>query len=530
MRRPDAQLISRARRGDIAACLEAGRKYLQGTSGFPRHVTLGLEYLQHAERVRGDDTQQLIVESLDLYEIAAHGRVATLQRAAQAGRAAAQLKLAIWLSLTAVDPDEAMRWFRSAAAGGETAARKVLTAYTPDDPSEERIVARLRSLQTVPGIGWAALLTFAMDRALMRQEPQILFRAMAVSLELDGSAEAGLADKVFEALSYASKVQPVDIAVDRRAIEALLDDCVARGNTGAALMLGLALSGQDVGALAWESLVTSQNFRKASALLMRAADGGNGEAWSRLYEIHSNHNGSVANPPMARFCLEKAAASGAVIAQRRLGATILRASGSLRDVEQGMHWLYQAAQAGDDAAHRLLCTFVLPVDSRDVDAARALEEIEQSNPGLALRLQVARDFGLTKLEAMTVDLVGSQRPWGLVVGRNPFIRHAKLSAPRAVPAISDSVQQNLRRVVAQVAGGGVRGAEFQDFDLRHRMVRLKQVLQAHGLAESMFFARASSNELDVLRGGGRWARMAKAELDETMALPGGAADGSQAAC
>lgn len=105
MRRPDAQLISRARRGDIAACLEAARKYLQGANGFPRHVPLGLEYLQQAEAVRADDTQQLVVESLDLYEIAAHGRLATLQAAARAGRSTAQLKLAIWLSLTAVDAD-----------------------------------------------------------------------------------------------------------------------------------------------------------------------------------------------------------------------------------------------------------------------------------------------------------------------------------------------------------------------------------------------------------------------------------------
>ena len=72
MRRPDAQLISRARRGDIAACLEAGRKYLQGTSGFPRHGPLGLEYLQHAEAIRAEDAQQLIIESLDLHEIAVH--------------------------------------------------------------------------------------------------------------------------------------------------------------------------------------------------------------------------------------------------------------------------------------------------------------------------------------------------------------------------------------------------------------------------------------------------------------------------
>jgi TPR repeat protein len=529
MRRPDAQLISRARRGDIAACLEAARKYLQGANGFPRHVPLGLEYLQQAEAVRADDTQQLVVESLDLYEIAAHGRLATLQAAARAGRSTAQLKLAIWLSLTAVDADEGMPWFRSAAAGGDATARKVLTSYSPEDLSEGRVISRLRVLKALPGIGWTDLLTFAMDRALMRGEPHVLFRALALGLESDAAPEPVLADKVLEALNYTSTLAPIPISVDRRAIEVLLDDCVARGSGSAALMLGHALSGHDVGSLRWESLVGGLNFRKASALLMRAADGGHLEAWTRLYEIHSNHNGSVANPPMARFCLEKAAAHGAVVAQRRLGATILRASGSLRDVEQGMHWLFEAAQAGDDLAHRLLCTFVLPVDGRDVDAGQALEAIAQANPGLALRLEVARHFGLTKLEAMTVDLVGGHRPWGLLVGRNPFIRHAKLSAPRAVPAISDVVQESLRRVVAQVAGGGVRGAEFQDFDLRHRMVRVKQVLQAYGLAESMFFARARSSDLDALRGGGRWARLAKVELDEALALPEGGTEASQGA-
>lgn len=489
-----------------------------GAAGFPRHVTLGLEYLQQAEPVRGGDTQQLIVESLDLFEIAAHGRIPTLQQAALAGRVTAQLKLAIWVTLTASDADEGMRWFRSAAAGGSDPARKVLTSYQPEDLSEEQVVARLRSLRDLPAIGWPDLLTFAMDRALMRQEPRLLFRALALSLDVGVPLEAGLADKVFEALTYASSLPAADLSIDARAIEFLLDDCVARGNRGAALMLGQALSGTDVGGLPWQLLVPGQNFRKASALLMRAADGGHEDAWTRLYEIHSNHNGSVANPPMARFCLEKAAASGVVTAQRRLGATMLRGAASLREVEQGMNWLFQAAQAGDDHAHQLLCTFVLPVDGRDADAQQALADVGQSNPGLALRLQVARDFGLTKLEAMTVDLVGGQRAWGLVVGRNPFIRHAKLSAPRAVPALSAAIHQNLQRVVAQVSSGGVRGTEFQDFDLRHRAVRIKQVLHAHGLAESLFFARARSSELEALRGGGRWARAAKPELDAAMAF------------
>lgn len=519
MRRPDAQLISRARRGDIAACLEAGRKYLQGTSGFPRHVPLGLEYLQHAEAIRAEDAQQLIIESLDLHEIAVHGRIATLHQAAQAGRVTAQVKLAVWVSLTAVAAEEAMRWFRSAAASGDKASTDVLTRCSAGETVDEQVVAGLRCLKQLPGIGWPELLAFVMDRALTRQEPQLLFRALALSLELGALPAPDLADKVFEALMYASRLPDVSISADRRTMEDLLDDCVARGNSGAALMLGRALSGSDFGALGWRSLVPSQNFRKASALLMRAADGGHGDAWIRLYEIHSNHNGSVANPPMARFCLEKAAAGGVVSAQRRLGATILRSSATLREVEQGMHWLFLAAQAGDEHAQCLLRTFVLPVQGADEDARRGLDAVAQSSRDLAVRLQVARDFGLTKLEAMTVDLLDGLRDWGLVVGRNPFIRHARLSAPRAVPAVSASVLQELRRTVAQVAGGGLRGAAFQGFDLRHRTVRVKQVLHAHGLEESMFFGKARSSDLDVLRGGGRWAREAKAELNAAMELP-----------
>lgn len=146
--------------------------------------------------------------------------------------------------------------------------------------------------------------------------------------------------------------------------------------------------------------------------------------------------------------------------------------------------------------------------------------------GLGARVIGHRETALALRQVASIsslaDLVGGQRPWGLVVGRNPFIRHAKLSSPRAVPAVSATVQQNLRRVVAQVAGGIGRGAEFQDFDLRHRTVRVKQLLHAHGVAESMFFARACSKDLDVLRGGGRWARAAKIELDAAMVLPSAA--------
>jgi hypothetical protein len=516
MRKPDVQLIARARRGDIAACLEAGRKYLEGASGFPRHVTVGLQYLQQAESHRAADVQRLIVESMNLYEIASHGRVPTLRQAAHAGRVSAQLKMAVWSSLAAADDADSSRWFRRAAAAGDDASARVL-AQSPEDEAVGTPVERLRALKELPCLGWTDLLGLAMDRALMRRDAKLLFRTLSLCVEDDGTPDPVLADKVFEALSYASSLPSETIDIDRRALEGLLEDCVSRGNGAAALMLGQALSGIDVGNLHWQALVPMQNFRKASALLMRAADSGHGEAWTRLYEIHSNHNGSVANPSMARFCLEKAAAAGVVSAQRRLGATILRASGTLREVEQGMHWLFLAAQAGDEHANKLMQTFVLPVLGAEDDAARALIEIQRTSPVLAIRLRVARDFGLTKLEAMTVDLPTGMRPWGLVVGRNPFIRQARLSSPRAVPATSLSALEGLRGVVAQITAGGVRGASSQDFDLRHRALRIRQVLAAHGLEESMFFAKVRSRDLDVLRGGARWARSVKSALDDAMA-------------
>lgn len=516
MRRQDVQLISRARKGDMAACFEAGRMYLEGAGGFPRHVTLGLEYLSQAESQREEAAQRLIVDALDLHEIAVHGRIATLERAACAGGTSAQLRMAIWSALTCEDLTASSGWLSMAADGGSRPARAALMHQGAEPEADGVAVRRLKALLGAEGMGWPDLLVLAMDRALVHKEPRLLLRALAVSLALGVAPDTALADKVYAALSYAQSLADVRIAVDTKAIEQLLDDCVHRGNPAAALMLGLALSGSDVGSLAWDRLVPAQNRRKASALLLRAADAGYGEAWTRLFELHANNQSSVANPPMARFFLEKAAASGDVSAQRRLGAIVMRSAGSQREAEQGMNWLFLAAQAQDPHACGLLRSFLLPVAGDEDTAAQGIAEIARSNAALAARLRVARDFGLTKLEAMTVDVAEGMRPWGLVVGKNPFIQHARLAAARAVPALNASTLQTLRRCAGQLAGGGPQGTAPKDLELRHRAARLKQALDSHGLQESLFFAKASSDALDALRGGPRWARLTKAQLDAAM--------------
>jgi hypothetical protein len=209
---------------------------------------------------------------------------------------------------------------------------------------------------------------------------------------------------------------------------------------------------------------------------------------------------------MARFFLEKAAQEGLAEAQRKLGALMLRGAATLADSEQAIAWLHAAAAQGDRHAHTLLKSLVLPGAGRDSEAAWALSMVQEHDVGLAARLALARAFGLTKLEALSVDPVQGLRPWGLVVGRNPFIVQARLSAPRAVPALDTTAQDAAQRAAtlfAQLPAGG---------DLRVRSLRQRRLFERLGLAESLFFADASASVLDTLRLGPKWAHRTRAPL------------------
>ena len=281
-------------------------------------------------------------------------------------------------------------------------------------------------------------------------------------------------------------------------------------------MLGRALCGIACGSLAACSLVEHSNFRKGAALLLRAADGGFDEAWLHLYRLHSENRSSVANPTMARFFLEKAATRGCIEAQRKLGALLLREADSIAKSEQAIEWLFRAAGAADMLAKQLLETLVLPLSGTEAQATAAIEEIHRHDPWLAVRMRLSRDFGLTKLEALTVDPAQGERAWGLVVGRNPFISQARLSAPRAVPALSSAVLIDLRRAAAffEQARGESTGLEG---DLRRRSLVQRRAFERHHLVDDMFFARASSTVLDALRHGPKWAFRSRSPLRSALA-------------
>lgn len=510
MRRQDIQLLARARQGDIDARCEVGRRYLLGTDGFPHHVPSGLAYLTDPSLADSARAALIVAEALPLHELVRLEQTRSLVAAALAGSVKAQIKYGAWVVATHRQPHEARRWLEPAAKAGHAAAAVALRSLL--EPQHEVRSAVLTALGHSGDIDARAVAMLAVKLSSQGVDGDLMAQTLACLLALAPPTEPGVAEAVCATLARAQTLPgwvPARIAPE--VIERCLEARAVQGDARAALMLGRALCGIDHAPLQASALAAGQNMRKGAALLLRAADAGMDEAWLLLYRVHSDNHASVANPQMARFFLEKAAIRGDVQAQRRLGALILRAASSLRESEQGMHWLYEAAAAGDASAAQLLQSLVLPATGDDELATSAIEAIRREDPWLACRLRTARDFGLTKLEALSVDIVAGVRSWGLVVGSNPFIVQSRLAAPRAVPALTAGVAQNLRRSAAFLDQARQDGGAFEG-DLRRRANRLRRSLERYRVDESLFFADVRSTALDALRQGTKWAFRARQPL------------------
>jgi TPR repeat protein len=509
MRRQDIQLLATARSGDPAARCELGRRYLLGERGFFRHPTIGLEYLSHPTVAGSERASVVIAEALPLHDIVRFEQHRPLLIAAKAGSATAQVKLGLWNFLTCRDGEESRVWLERAARSGHLVADAALRlmAQCPAHPPSSFLV----TLGGASGIDYECLMPWALRRAASGDDQQLLERTLRCALEVVPQANDDLADAVCEALECAARWPGFGLPPSREMLEGLLKNAVVRENPAAALILGRAFCGLDQGPLRHSSIVASQNMRKGAALLLRAADAGKEQAWMLLYRVHSDNHASVANPLMARFFLEKAAAGGNVLAQRRLGALILKSAASSRESERGIQWLHVAAEGRDPWAAELLASLVLPVSGTQEEAAAALDAVRQEDPWLACRLRTARDFGLTRQEALGVDLVAGMRPWGLLVGPLSSAGPGRPCGARAIPALTGNALLNLRRSAAFLEHARREGAIVEG-DPRKRSMRLRQLLERCGVDEALFFARAKSTKLNALRRGTKWAFHARRPL------------------
>jgi TPR repeat protein len=450
-------------------------------------VKLGLEYL-HPHRTR-PAAMLLIAESLTLPELAANGQEQTLYPAS-ATSDVARLKLAAWLCVQGKTA--------SAAALVESVAdRRMYTdiGHLSDagHPVQQPALFLLR-LEQLGVVNAAEVALAAARRAIDSQDLQGASLAFAIRFGLgtearDMSEHDALCDLLWLSENCGRAIE----GVPAQHLRAALEHGGTQGEARAWFTLGRALCGLTAGPNEPGALVTRQNLRRGVALLLRAADAGHLEAWLHLHMLSSNGRSSVANPEMARFCLGKAAAAGFPEAQRRLGALMLRESGSLDSTEEALALLHAAATKGDGHAAVLLRSLLLPVAGSDEEVARAVERVREDDEALAASLEVAREFGLTRLEWCNLDFAECSRPWGLVTTQSRSLQ-PRLAAPRAIPAVSAAALDKLRTAAAMVSSSGGHAAEQR----RHLLLK-------RGIAEDLFFADAKVEVRDRVRIGTRWA-------------------------
>lgn len=502
MRKQDIKLRVLARNGDIGARLEVGRRYLLGVEGFPKHAPTGIDYLTHPSVRDLPVACTLVAECLSLSELLLLGQQDALRKAALADSALAQLKFGTYLLTYMGREAEAVAYYARAAAAERCAASALSICESVG--GGERLPRVLRLLVDGKQEDGCAIAEFAAREAQTVGDLPRLQRCVHAATALMPKPTSAISELVVAMVRMAEHASESLRGIPVEFIQASLEVQNGQGNLNATYALGRALSGIACGSLEPSSLTGSANLRKGTALLLRAADAGEDEAWLHLYKLNSDHRCSVANPQMARFFLEKAAERGQAQAQRMLGALMLRESSSISESEQAICWLYQSARQGDPLAKQLLNSLVLPVSGNDSAANVAIEELERSDPRLATRLRLARHFGLTKLEALAVEPAQGKRPWGLVVGPNPFIRQIRLAAPRAIPALSDEALADLERAVTFFGRPRPNGDDSEG-NLRRRSDNQLRAFERHNLHESMFFATVNSTVLDTFRVGPKWA-------------------------
>ncbi len=489
--------------------MKLGGFYLKGVLDFPRNIKLALEYLSAPALRYRSEVAVLICSHLGILEILEYSQVENLRKAAAIDNSA-RIKL-ITLLIIRRNLEELAFWVGKNDSVLCKETKKILSETHGADMAQAlfRISEKhdIPSLEIIAAEAWSALSEGAYSRA---EEALSL-----VAPDADSIPHA-IYEAIAKIVAVAEESGKTLEKIPSTLIESSLEHSAATSNKNSCYLLGRMLAGLKTEFVGASHRSGAINLRKATALLLKAADNGRSEAWMDLFYLCSDYRSSVANPSMARFFLEKASFSGIAEAKRRLGALTLKEAKGIEHMEKGLSLLYESSIDGDSFANGIIKTLVLDVNGCEEEADSGIQEVQQIAPLLATRLRLARHFGLTKLEALSINPSTAIRPWGLVVERNLHIRKGNLSEPRAVPAASRKAIETIRNAAMEFAPHG-EIADVLEGSLRARALKQRRVFQKVNLQENLFFSQANSSQRDALRIGTRWAQNQKKFLDQALA-------------
>jgi hypothetical protein len=483
--RQELGIIRAARAGQAKAQLALGRHYLFGAKGLPRNPGTALYWLDRAASQEQEDAWLLIGRHVP-FEVARHVKPphslhCWYERAFDAGLLEAGV---VYARLVLQEPGDAamrrkaMMALESAADAGLAEAQWLLAQRLGLEPAEpvirdprilewvsraargEHPSARAALLEHAwAGEDWIEYLHLALPdaRALCAQDQ----RQKSFDAE-----DLQMMSRCAQALLRTGQVTEQSMQ--------MLEVAAAADERDAQFALGLALARIDAQGERLLEPGPAAQFKKAIRWLTHAAMQGVTPAWYALSRVYINPACSQRSVQEAHNCLLHAADGGHAQAQFELGALAWRRRALQADGDiNAARWLKMASAQGHLEAEKMLTKVTSPWVPADWIPEDVSREVLNQHPLLAARLDLARVFGLTLVEALLIDPHTADCGHCLMVD----IRAQRPRSKRRLIALTNAPQRQVLDRVLRVFENIDCGLGGPEGSFRQRIYRLKSLME-----------------------------------------------------
>lgn len=489
--REELQLLREARANHPEAQLQLGRLYLFGTKSLPQSPTTALHWLSRAATQNNTEACFLIGDHIS-YEIAKNfpdqfAIQLWYRNALAEGHYKAGLVLARLILSDPNQPDdkkytEAIHILETIADHDIAEAQWLLAELAKDPnarPSTVNNALKWTTRAADAGIidAQIALIEHAWEN---EDYPVFLQHALPIARSItqaDLQGEAGNIDEQSSRLLFrCGQLLLKKAGQSTEEIQIMWELAARQKNAEAAFSLGLWYARMDENGTRVNSGATATSFKKAIRWLTQAGEQGLSKAWYALSLIYQKAEFSQRNMTDAQRYLELAADFGHATAQyeRGMHAWRVRKEDEANDIK-AVYWLQKASGNGKTEAALALNKIAVKANpaSWAIAAQQCLtHEIFSSHPFLAARIELAALFGLTRPEALLLDIHNADKGHCLLVDIREFYRRSKRKLFLIQTGQERQILSRIGRLFEKV-DCGLNGPEG---NYRQRQYRLKTIL------------------------------------------------------
>jgi TPR repeat protein len=483
-------LLRQARAGDASSQFTLGRHYASGSEGLPRSLPTALHWLSRAA-VQGMEEAWLLIGSAIPLEVA-QPRAAELAPWYAMAWEAGNVEAGLVLAQLAFGTPWGARYAPQARAALERGAREglaeaswLLIQYAGHYGIPTTPPRATAAPEDAPARGGAHQRAWSEGRyrdflALALPE------ARSIARDWKSGSIGMLPTRHAVLLSRCARlVQQGLEQVDDGELEVMWEAAADGRDAYAEYQMGLRNARMDEQGVRIAQEGAPASFRKALRWLEAAGAQGLADAYVAMARIYLKPEFSQRCVSTARRMAEQAATMGHAGAQLECGniAWRSRRGDSINEMQALFWWQKAAAQGCAESAAQL--ERVAPPLPQDQLLEVPNEVLALARRGgvqlvlLAARLELAQAFGLSRAEALMLDISAADRGHCMVVD----IRHVHGRSRRRLVIVRDSAQRELleraKRLFLHVdcGMGGLEG------NYRQRLYRLARLLEQAGFAD-----------------------------------------------